>query len=73
MLSRDQFPGYQVLPEAVQPRVLDFPSLLDYHEGEDTEKSCNLKHRRCVKKELNNEETEQFQSQLIEHSQKLFK
>ena len=46
-LSHYQFPGYQVLPEAVQPRILDFPSLLDDHEGEDTEKSCNLKHRAC--------------------------
>ena len=36
--------SYQVLSETVQPRVLDFPSLLDYHEGEDTEKSCNLEH-----------------------------
>ena len=36
---------YQVLPETVQPRILDFSSLLDYHEGEDTDKSCNLKHR----------------------------
>ena len=35
---------YQVLPKTVQPRILDFSSLLDYHEGKDTDQSCNLKH-----------------------------
>ena len=33
---------YQVPPETVQSRILDFSSLLDYHEGEDTDESWNL-------------------------------
>ena len=36
---------YQVLPKTVQPRILDFSSLLDYHEGKDTDQSCNLNHQ----------------------------
>ena len=39
----DICPAYQVLAETVQAGVLYFPALLDDHEGEDTEKGCNLK------------------------------